>query len=213
MLGAILAPLTDFSLNLISNAGYPGIVAAMALENVFPPIPSEMVMPFAGFLVTQGKFQTPSAIAAGVLGSVLGALILYAVGASLSGEKFRQLLAKYGKFILVSTKDLDSAEQFFARRGDGAVLLARVIPIIRSLISVPAGFAKMGMGKFLVLTALGTTVWTTLLTYAGIILGENWEQVAPAIKQYEHLVLGIILALGIFYLYHKLRQRPPRLPT
>ncbi len=204
----IIGPLVEFSLGLISSAGYPGIAAVMALENIFPPIPSEAVMPFAGFLVAQGQFSLLPTIGAGVLGTVLGAVALYAIGAVLSGDRFRQLIGRYGKYILVSEKDLARAEEFFARRGEWAVLIARVIPIIRSIISVPAGFVKMGMGKFLVLTTLGTAAWTTLLTYAGIVLGDNWAQVEPAIKQYEHLVLGALLILGVLYLYHKLRPRP-----
>ena len=203
----LLVPLVKFSLNLISSVGYPGIVVVMALENIFPPIPSEVVMPFSGFLITQGRFTTVYAIAAGVLGSVVGALILYGFGACFRGERLRSFLEKYGKYAFVSTEDLDTAEHYFNRYGDWAVLIARVIPIIRSIISVPAGFVKMGIAKFLSLTILGTAIWTTLLTYSGIILGENWGEIGPILQKYENVVLGIIIAAVIFYIYRKLRSK------
>lgn len=206
----ILAPLIKFSLNLISSAGYPGIVVVTALENVFPPIPSEVVMPFSGFLVSRGRFTAMGAISAGVLGSVVGAIILYALGAALHHDRLQDFVGKYGKYIFVSTKDLDLAEKYFARYGEWAVLIARIIPVVRSIISVPAGFVRMGMGKFLALTILGTTVWTTLLTYSGIVLGENWQRAGPVLQKYENVVLVTLVALAIFYIYRKLRKNPSR---
>lgn len=203
----LLAPLVKFSLDLISSAGYPGIVAVMALENVFPPIPSEVVMPFAGFLVFQGRFTAVLAVVAGVLGSVIGALILYGIGAAFRHDGVQKFLEKYGKYIFVSPEDLNAAENYFSRYGEWAVLIARVIPIVRSIISIPAGFVKMGMVRFLALTVLGTTIWTTLLTYSGIILGENWEKVGPVLQKYENLVLGVLVVLAVFYIYHKLRKK------
>jgi len=203
MIGELLTPLINFTLKLISGAGYPGIVAAMALENIFPPIPSEVVMPFAGFLITQGRFSIIPAIASGVAGSVLGAIALYGLGATLRGKRFRSLIENYGKYAMVSTDDLDAAERFFNRYGDWAVLIARVVPLVRSIISVPAGFTKMGGTKFIGLTILGTAVWTTALTYSGIILGENWNRVGPILKRYEDAVLIILIILGTYYLFRK----------
>lgn len=207
MFSKLLAPLVKLSLDLISSAGYPGVVAVMALENIFPPIPSEVVMPFSGFLVSQGRFSAPHAILAGVLGSVVGALVLYGVGAAFRHNRVQKFLEKYGKYLFVSPEDLNAAEKYFSRYGEWAVLIARVIPLVRSIISIPAGFVRMRMGKFLALTVLGTTVWTTLLTYSGIILGENWETIGPILQKYENLVLFLIVAAILFYIYRKLHAK------
>lgn len=207
MMIELLDSLIKFSLDLIASAGYPGIVAIIALENIFPPIPSEVVMPFAGFLVTQGRFAIVPTIAAGVAGSVLGAVILYAIGSVLRGDRLRRFLDHYGKFIFVSTDDLDHAEQYFVRYGDWAVLIARVIPIVRSLISVPAGFVKMKLLRFVILTTLGTLIWTTVLTLAGVILGANWGLIGPVLKKYEHVILFLIVGAGVVFLYHKIKNR------
>lgn len=199
--------LVTFAINAVSTLGYPGIIAVMALENVFPPIPSEAVMPLAGFLVTTGRFQLIPAIVCGVIGSIIGAIVLYYFGVIFSGDKIRDFLDKYGKYFMTSTEDLDAADKWFSNYGHWAVLIARVIPIVRSIISIPAGFTHMPMGKFLTLTVLGTTVWTAFLTTLGVILGENWNKVGPTLQKFDYLILIIIAAAVGYYIFHKLRKR------
>lgn len=207
MVDELLAPVIDFSLNLISTAGYPGIVAVTILENVFPPIPSEIVMPFAGFLVTQGRLALIPSIASGVLGSVLGALILYAIGAIFRGPRLRKFIDRYGRYALISNGDLDLAENYFQRYGFWSIIIARVIPVVRSIISIPAGFVRFGLIKFVILTTLGTLAWTTLLTYSGLLLGANWRYVGPFLKKYEDAVLVLIGGLILYFLYRRLRPK------
>ncbi len=199
--------LVTFAINAVSILGYPGIIAVMALENVFPPIPSEAVMPLAGFLVTTGRFQIVPSIICGVIGSIIGAIVLYYFGVIFSGDKIRNFLDKYGKYFMTTTEDLDAAEKWFANYGHWAVLIARVIPIVRSIISIPAGFTRMPMGKFLALTTLGTTVWTAFLTVLGVILGENWDKVGPTLQKFDYLILVIIAVAVGYYIIHKIQKQ------
>ncbi len=199
--------LVTFAIDAVSTLGYPGIISIMALENIFPPIPSEAVMPLAGFLVTTGRFTLLPTIICGVIGSIIGAIILYYFGVIFSGDKIRTFLDNYGKYFMTSTEDLDAAEKWFTNYGYWAVLIARVIPIVRSIISIPAGFTKMPMGKFLALTTLGTAAWTAFLTVLGVILGENWNKVGPTLQKFDYLVL-VIIVLGIsYYIISKLRAK------
>ncbi|HMQ33631.1 MAG TPA: DedA family protein [Chloroflexaceae bacterium] len=183
---------------IMTALGYPGIALIMLAENLFPPIPSELVMPLAGFLVAQGQFNFLGAIAAGTTGSVLGAVILYYIGRFAGEPMVRPFFRNYGKWFLLSEADLDRALSVFGRHGDVMVFTGRVIPLIRSLISLPAGMHRMPMGRFLLLTTIGSALWTTLLTVAGYILGANWGRVVEFISDYQKVVLAA-LALGVLY--------------
>ncbi len=183
---------------IMTALGYPGIALIMLVENLFPPIPSELVMPLAGFLVAQGQFTFFGAILAGTIGSVLGALALYYIGRIAGEPVVRPFIRNYGKWFLLSEEDLDKALNVFGRHGDIMVFTGRVIPLIRSLISLPAGMKGMPVGRFLLLTTLGSAVWTTLLTVAGYILGANWSRVVDFISDYQKVVLGL-LAAGVIY--------------
>lgn len=210
-MGGLMDQVRDWIQVIMQALGYPGIALIMLVENLFPPIPSELVMPLAGFLVADGTFSFPGAIIAGTLGSVLGALALYYIG-MLAGEPLvRPFFRNYGKWFLLSEDDLDRSLVVFRQHGDIMVLLGRVIPLIRSLISLPAGMNRMPLPRFLLLTTLGSAVWTTLLTVAGYILGANWERVVEFISQYQRLVLGA-LALGVIIFVVRrvmqLRARP-----
>jgi membrane protein DedA with SNARE-associated domain len=196
---------------IMTALGYPGIALIMLVENLFPPIPSELVMPLAGFLIADGVFTFPGAIAAGTLGSVLGAVVLYYVGMFAGEPLVRPFFRKYGKWFLLSEEDLDRSLVIFSKHGDIMVLVGRVIPLVRSLISLPAGMNRMPMLRFLVLTTIGSAVWTTLLTVAGYILGANWERVLDFISQYQRLVLGaILLGVIIFVVRRVLELRARR---
>lgn len=207
MLAKVVQQLSQFALETISTLGYPGIVAVMALENVFPPIPSEVVMPFAGFLVTEGRFQLFTAIVMGTIGSLLGAVFWYLFGAWGNEIVVRNFLRHYGKFLFISENDLDRALEYFEKRGEIIIFTGRLIPIIRSLISIPAGLSRMEWKKFLFFTTLGTSIWTTILTVAGKILGENWPRVGEWLEKYEHLVLGLLVTGLAYFIYHQFRVR------
>lgn len=198
-----LGTLTNFAINLVSSAGYPGIVLAMAAENIFPPIPSEAVMPLAGYLVTTGRFSFFLTIFFGVLGTVIGAVVLYLIGIWFGNLKFRNFLERYGRFLMTTSGDLDAAEKWFEKRGEKSVLLCRMIPIVRSIISIPAGFVRMPLKRFIIFTTIGTTVWTTLLTVAGVVLGENWEKVGPIMGRFDVVVIGVLGVLVGYYIFRK----------
>jgi membrane protein DedA with SNARE-associated domain len=184
---------------IILALGYPGITLVMLVENLFPPIPSEVVMPFAGFLAAQGKLNLFAAIAAGTVGSVAGAAVLYYIGRWADEPVVRAFLRRWGRFITVTEEDLDRVMLVFKKYGPPIVFFGRLIPIIRSLISVPAGMNRMPFGRFLLFTTLGSTIWTAVLAYAGVLLAEHWEQILVYSKQYERVTLFIIGLAVIAY--------------
>jgi len=189
---------------IISALGYWGIILVMALENLFPPIPSELVMPFAGFLVVcqeqpeissacQGSsFTLWGVILAGMVGSVLGAIILYYFGYFANEALIRTFIRRFGRFLFVSEADLDKALTYFNHYGDSVIFFGRLVPLVRSLISIPAGMAGMPLPRFLFFTALGTALWSGLLATAGYFLGQNWEQVLGWVEVYQNIFLGIL---------------------
>jgi len=214
MLASLLSSLSQFALDIISSLDYGGIVAVMAIENVFPPIPSEVVMPFAGYLVAQGQFNLVIAILMGTLGSVIGAIFWYLFGLWGNELIIRNFFRKFGKYLFVSENDLDKSLEYFKGRGELIIFTGRLIPIIRSLISIPAGLAKMSWSKFLLFTTLGTSIWTVILTIAGKILGENWEIVGGWLKKYEYFVLTVLTIAGLLLIYTKYRtSRKDNLPS
>lgn len=189
----ILDKLSILIEDIIAALGYPGITLVMFLENIFPPIPSEIVMPFAGFLVADnGEMTFPGIVIAGALGSVLGALVIYYVGVWADDLVIRRFIRRYGRYFTVSEQDLDRALSFFDRYGEAIVFFGRLIPIIRSLISLPAGMKRMPLRRFLLFTALGTAIWTALLSAAGVILKENWEDILTLIDSYQMVTLVVV---------------------
>lgn len=182
---------------LIAAIGYPGIVAVMAIENIFPPIPSEAVLPFAGALAAEGELNFWGVVAAGTAGSVLGAVVLYAVGYVAREAGVRRLVAAYGRYVFISEHDLDRASGWFQRYGEAVIFFGRLIPIIRSLVSVPAGYTRMNPVRFLLYTTLGTALWSLLLTYAGWVLGENWETIREYTGPYENAALAVIVVAAV----------------
>lgn len=177
--------------------GYLGILLLMFLENVFPFIPSEAIMPLAGFITTQGELSFMGVVAAGMVGSVVGNLPLYYLGRFLGKEKLKGWASKHGRWFRVSGKDIDKADDWFDRHGHKTVLFCRLIPGIRSLISIPAGFAGMKLSTFLFYSALGTGLWSALLAFLGRLLGENYEQVERYMGFAAYFVLGIIAVICI----------------
>jgi membrane protein DedA with SNARE-associated domain len=190
-------------LDVIAALGYVGLALLLIAENLFPPIPSEVVLPLAGFLVGRGDLGFWQALIASTFGSVAGALILYVLG-RYGGRK---LVLRYGRYLHVDEDRLDRADGWFRRYGDWVVLFARVVPFARSVVSIPAGTMKMPAFRFTALTALGSLAWNTLLIGAGVVLGANWQRVEAWIGSYSNLVL-VVAAVGVAILLvlHQLRK-------
>jgi membrane protein DedA with SNARE-associated domain len=200
--------------SIITTLGYPGIALIMAIENIFPPIPSEVVLPFAGFLVADGRYSFIGVVLAGMIGSVVGALVLYYFGLWSNEAIIRRFIRRFGKFLLVSEADLDTALNYFSRYGEAVIFFGRLIPLVRSLISIPAGMQRMPLPKFLFYTSIGTALWSAILTYAGMILGQNWETVLGYIEQYQRVVVVAIgLAVLAFIYFRVIRPRFQRPST
>ncbi len=201
MLSSVFHWLADTILRL----GYPGIMVLMAIESSVLPLPSELVMPPAGYLAAKGQMNSVLAVGAGTLGSVMGALVNYAL-ALFVGEP---LLRKYGKYVLVSARSLDRTEAFFRRHGEISTLIGRLLPVVRHLISIPAGVSRMNLGRFIFFTALGAGLWCAILTYLGWIIGRHGQEVEAVIGTYVHHTLltyvlpGVVILLGVYVLWRR----------
>ncbi len=193
----------EWILNTMNSLGYLGIGLLMFAENLFPPIPSELIMPLAGFTVAKGGMNFTLAVLAGVVGTILGALPWYYAGKLLGEERLKHLADKYGKWITVSSQDIDKATRWFNRYGNKAVLFGRLVPGIRTLISLPAGLSEMPIVPFLIYSTLGTTAWVMLLTFLGFMLGENYELVDEYLGPVSKIVLLILIVAFIAWLVIK----------
>ena len=190
--------------DVMGSLGYVGLALLLLLENLFPPIPSEVVLPLAGFFVGRGDYTFWGALLASTVGATVGALLLYGLG-RWGG---RALVLRYGRWLHVSGEDLDRAEGWFARHGDLVVLGARVIPGARSLVSIPAGTARMPLLRFTTLTTIGSAVWNAFLIGAGYVLGANWNMVQNWVGSYSNIVLAAAVAVTAVYLvYRRFRQQ------
>lgn len=187
----------------IADLGYPAIAFFMFLENAIPPIPSEFIMPLGGFLTEQEELSFVGIVIAGTIGSVAGTLPLYYLGRFIREERLKHWIAKYGKWIAISEMDVERAMDWFDRHGGKAVLICRLIPGLRSLISIPAGAARMDMTRFLCYTVMGTGLWTSILAYAGVLLGENYEKVETYLGPISYLVLLLIFLPVIYSLVRR----------
>jgi membrane protein DedA with SNARE-associated domain len=182
---------------LLGATGYTGIIILMAMESMVFPVPSEAVMPFAGFLIVQGQFTFAGVIIASTFGSIIGSLLSYAIG-FYGGKPF---IHRFGKYLLLNPHHLEVSERFFARRGEITILVARFIPIVRHLISIPAGFGKMNIWKFSIYTIIGAGCWNAFLTYVGYSLKNNWSEVMQYSHTIDLFVVGILGIAGIYYIY------------
>jgi membrane protein DedA with SNARE-associated domain len=196
--------MTDWIKSIIQGYSYAGLTFLMFLENVFPPIPSELIMPLAGFFSTQGELSLVGIVLAGSLGSMLGALPLYYAGKILGETRLRRWCERHGHWIGVSGKDLDRSRKWFDRHGAKTVLLCRLIPGIRSLISIPAGIAEMNLALFILYTSIGSAAWSAVLALAGRALGANYEKVEHVIGP---LSTGIVVAIILTLVVRGIAQR------
>jgi membrane protein DedA with SNARE-associated domain len=191
---------------------YLGLVLLMFIENVFPPIPSEVIMPLAGFMATQDRLSFLGVVVAGGLGSVLGALPLYYLGRAIGEERLKRAADAYGRWLTVSRQDLDKAQQWFERHGGMAVLFGRFVPGVRSLISVPAGIAQMSLVTFLAYTAIGSVGWAAILAALGYGLGAQFPRVEEYLNPVSYVVLAGIVAMYLYrvFTHAGARQGPER---
>jgi membrane protein DedA with SNARE-associated domain len=185
-------------MNIVSSTGYFGILLLMVVENVFPPIPSEFIMPLAGYMAAQGKLSLFGIIVAGMTGSVLGALPFYYMGRKLGEDRLKEFADNHGRWLTLSRKDIERAKRWFDRHGGAAMFFCRLISGVRSLISIPAGIARMRILPFLAYTATGTGMWAALLAYLGYFLGTEYTQVGEYLDPISWIVLG---AVGVIYLF------------
>lgn len=203
MLSSGLELLGRFIISVISTLGYPGIVLLMGIESACIPLPSEIIMPFSGYLVYVGRFKLLWVAVAGALGCNLGSIVAYYAGA-LGG---RPLAEKYGRYVLVSRHDLALADRWFARYGEWTVFFSRLLPVVRTFIALPAGIARMNFWRFNLYTFLGSLPWCWTLAYAGVKLGERW----PLLRQYFHkfdVVLVILIVIGaVWFVRNRWKNR------
>ena len=211
-------PVRDLVTQIYEAVGYLGVALWVAIESVIIPIPSELVLPFAGFLVGQQAAIEPLTgqpwnyylvVLAGTIGATVGGLIAYGIGA----WGGRPLVERWGRYIGVSAKDLDRADDFFARHGQAATFFGRMIPVIRSLVSFAAGIARMPLGRFTLFTFLGSLPFTAVLAFAGLQLGANWEDIGAVIKQFEYVVLAVLVVIAVVWIWTRIirprRSAPP----
>jgi len=198
--------MVEWITNTMHSLGYVGIGMLMFLENLFPPIPSELIMPLAGFTVAQGKMDFGLAVLAGVVGTMLGALPWYYVGKVLGEKRLRRLADKYGKWLSLSAKDIDKANYWFNKHGAKAVLLCRLVPGVRTVISLPAGISQMAIAPFLIFSSIGTTLWIIILTALGYFLGNNYSLVDDYLGPVSKVVLIGLVGVFVVWVLNRKKQ-------
>ncbi len=197
----------EIILSIMGKYGYIGVFLLIMIENVFPPIPSEVILLFGGFMTTYTKLNIVGMIIASTLGSIFGAIILYYIGKIFNKDRLKKLISgKLGKILRLKVSDIDNADSWFDNKGNKTVFFCRFIPLIRSLISIPAGMSEMSMVKFLLYTLFGSLIWNTVLIIVGSVVGENWTKIVGILDTYSHIVviiLFIIVVIGIYFFYRK----------
>jgi membrane protein DedA with SNARE-associated domain len=201
MIDRILSGLSALIIATISSLGYGGIVLMMAIESACIPLPSEVIMPFSGSLVARGRFELNLVAIAGAIGCLLGSYVAYFVGAR-GGRRF---LERYGRWVLIAPHELAAADRFFDRWGSPAVFVSRLLPVVRTFIAFPAGVARMRLLPFTLYTLAGSYIWCWVLAYAGLKLGQHWEELAPYFHRFD-TAIGLLLAIGAgLLLYNRIK--------
>jgi membrane protein DedA with SNARE-associated domain len=193
MLEQVLLILHNFITSFMIHTGYAGVTSLMAIESACIPLPSELIMPYAGYLVNRGTFSLFWAATAGAIGCNLGSVVAYEIGA----YGGRPLVERFGRYILLNKHDLETADRFFLRHGAIAIFIARLLPVVRTFIALPAGIARMPRGKFHLYTFLGSWPWCFVLAYIGMKLGQHWDTLGKYFHRFD-AVIAVLLALGIF---------------
>ncbi len=194
----------EFVISIMNQLGYFGIFFLIFIENIFPPIPSEVVLLFGGFMTTYSKLNLFGMIIFSTLGSTVGAIVLYYIGKILNKERLKKIVSgKIGKVLRLKASDIEKADKWFDTKGNKTVFFCRFIPVVRSLISIPAGMSEMIMSKFLLYTITGSLIWNTVLLFIGSKVGENWKKIEQIMNQYSHIILIILIIAFIgFVIYH-----------
>jgi membrane protein DedA with SNARE-associated domain len=203
MVDKLLTGLSALIISIIAGLGYGGVVLLMAIESACIPLPSEVIMPFAGYLVSTGRFGLQTVAVAGAVGCLLGSYVAYFIGATGGRRAFEN----YGRYVLVSPHELEVADRFFQRWGSPTVFVARLLPVVRTFIAFPAGVSRMELWRFTIYTLLGSYPWCLALAYAGMKLGEHWHELGPYFHRFDNLIAVLIaIALAVF-IYTKVRGR------
>lgn len=195
----------EIILSVMGKYGYVGVFSLIMIENVFPPIPSEVILLFGGFMTTYTKLSIFGMIVASTLGSLFGAIILYYIGKIFNKDRLKKIISgRLGKVLRLKVSDIDNADNWFDNKGNKTVFFCRFIPLVRSLISIPAGMSEMPMFKFLLYTLFGSLIWNTVLIIVGSVVGENWTKIVGILDTYSHIVviiLFIIFVAGVYFFY------------
>ncbi len=203
----MLSGLATWVQDVIESLGYLGVAILVVIENLFPPIPSEIVLPFAGFVAQRGDASVVVMILAATIGSVVGALILYYISWVIGPDRLRQFVVRFGKWFGIKESDLTRAEEWFDRRSTTAVLVGRCVPLIRSIVSIPAGFRRMKLVPFALYTFIGSAVWNIVLIGAGAILGDNWDRVGDYVGIFQYVVIACIALVIIRFAFTVIKRR------
>jgi membrane protein DedA with SNARE-associated domain len=204
MLDKLISALSTWIIGIIAGLGYGGVVILMAIESACIPLPSEITMPFAGYLIAEGRFNLYLVALAGAFGCLLGSYAAYYVGAS-GGRWF---LERYGRYVLIAPHELEIADRFFARWGGATVFWSRLLPVIRTFIAFPAGVARMRILPFTFYTLAGSYLWCLALAYAGMKLGQHWQSLGPWFHRFDGVIAILIVIAIIAVLYNRLKRNP-----
>lgn len=202
----IITLLTSFIIQVIEAGGYGGIFLLMGLESALIPIPSEVTMTFAGYLASIGKLNLYGIIIVGGVANLAGSLVAYGLGYWGGEGLVKNLIRKYGKWLLISEHEYEKSEKWFKKYGDKVVFFSRVLPIIRTFISLPAGVYRMPLWPFIWLTLVGSLIWSAFLTYVGFVLGKNWHALEPYYRKFEYVIVAVVVIVVGHYLYHKIKK-------
>jgi membrane protein DedA with SNARE-associated domain len=198
----ILSLLTNFVIHTISNLGYTGVGLLMAIESACIPLPSEIIAPFAGYLVSTGRFNLFWVSFAGGVGSMVGSWVMYEIG-KYGG---RPLVERYGKYLLISKHDMDISDNFFSKYGEFSTFIGRLLPVVRTFISLPAGIARVRLVPFLVYSFVGSFIWTYFLAYLGMKLGEHWESLHSKFQKFDVVIVAVILIAVVYWVWRHVKQ-------
>lgn len=199
--------LSETIIHLIGQTGYLGVFLLMTVESALIPFPSEVTMPFAGFLAQKGVLSFPLVVLAGAVGNLVGSWIAYGLGYFLEETIILKLIRKYGKLLLITEHEYQRARRWFIGYGSGIAFFSRLLPAVRTFISLPAGLSEMNFWKFSIYTFLGSLIWSIFLTYIGYALGQNWNSLGPIFHKFDIVIAVILIAAAGFYIYHKLKKR------
>lgn len=200
----------EIIINIMNQFGYLGVFLLIAIENIFPPIPSEVILTFGGYMTTYTKLTVPYVIISSTLGSIIGAIILYFIGKLLNKERLIKIVdGKIGKILCLKKEDILKADAWFDKKGYKSVFYCRFVPIVRSLISIPAGMSEMNIPKFLIYTTIGSLIWNSVLVILGSIVGENWENIVNIFNTYSHIALIVLIIIFITFiiLFYKKKKK------